>query len=244
MGSHPEERRRLARIPLTCRIEVGERFSTWVARTQDVGPRGCRIALPRPVSVGTLLRLSLDAGEGAPPVEALGQVVWTRDGPEPEAGVAFTGDVRGGERGAAWIDALVAAELRRAARETRRFGALGGVRLHLGNAPGVKLDREAVAVLRGVRRGDPIAALAFTRARLDALLSLLVAGTVTTGRANVDPEGWRRAFAVLTDFAREAEEGSPGPSRIIVLPVPGQEARSATARVIDALVEQYLRDIA
>lgn len=242
--THPKERRRLARIPLTCRIEVGERFSTWVAQTQDVGPRGCRISLTRPVSTGTLLRLSLDAGEGAPPVEALGQVVWTRDEPELEAGVAFTGDVRGGQRGSAWIDALVAAELRRAARETRRLGPLGGVRLHLGSAPGVKLDREAVAVLRGVRRGDPIAALAFTRARLEALLALLGAGTVTTSQANVDPEGWRRAFAVLTDFAREGDEAPPRSSRIIVLPVPGHEERSSSVREIDALVEQYLRDIA
>jgi hypothetical protein len=240
MSSHPSERRRLARIPLTCRVVVGERFSTWVTRTQDVGPRGCRIETARPVRAGALLRLTLELEGGQAPLEAVGQVVWTREA--LEAGVAFTGSVRGGGgagAGTGWLDALLAAELRRFWRDGRRLGSLGEVRLHLGSAPGVKLDDEALAVLRAVRGGETLAGIVHTRARLDAVLRLLAAGTITASRVNVDPEGWRRAFAVFTDFAKESDEPRRDPKVIVLPPVlDGEESQ----RDVDALLERYLRD--
>lgn len=243
MSSHPSDRRRLARIPLTCRVVVGERFSTWVTRTQDVGPRGCRLEAPHPVRAGSLLRLTLEVGGDQPPLEAVGQVVWSRDAPAPQAGVAFTGSVRGAAAGGtAWLDALLAAEIRKVAREGRRLGPLGEVRLHLGSAPGVTLDAEALAVLRAVRGGETIAGLAHTRAGLEAVLRLLAAGTITACRVGQDPEGWRRAFAVIADFAKAS-----GPPRrephVIVLPA-APEGERPRERAIEALVEQYLRDTA
>lgn len=243
MSGDRTDRRRLARIPLTCRVVVGERFSTWVSRTQDVGPRGCRLEAPHPVRPGSLLRLTLEVGGDQPPLEAVGQVVWSREGPGPQAGVAFTGSVRGAPGGGtAWLDALLAAELRRAAREGRRLGPLGEVRLHLGSAPGVTLDADALAVLRGVRGGETIARLAHTRAGLDAVLRLLGAGTITASRAGIDPEGWRRAFAVIADFAKASEAPRQDPHVIVLPPVP--EGERPRDRSIDALIEQYLRDSA
>lgn len=240
MSSQSSERRRLARIPLTCRVVVGERFSTWVTRTQDVGPRGCRLETTRPVRAGTLLRLTLELEGGQPPLEAVGQVVWTREAPVQEAGVAFTGSVRGSAAaGSGWLDTLLATELRRAWREGRRLGLLGEVRLHLGSAPGVTLDPDALAVLRAVRGGERIAGLVHTRAGLDAVLRLLGAGTITASRVNVDPEGWRRAFAVFTDFAKESDEPRREP-RVIVLPPVLEGDRPQ--RDLDAMVQQYLRD--
>ena len=243
MSSHPSDRRRLARIPLTCRVVVGERFSTWVTRTQDVGPRGCRLEAPHPVRAGALLRLSLEAGGEQPPLEAVGQVVWSRDAPAPEAGVAFTGSVRGGAAGGtAWLDALLASELRKVAREGRRLGPLGEVRLHLGSAPGVTLDPESLAVVKRVRSGETIAGLAHTRAGLEAVLRLLGAGTITASRANVDPEGWRRAFAVIADFAKVSDSPRRDPHVIVLPPLP--EGDRPRERSIEALIEQYLRDTA
>lgn len=240
MSSQAGERRRLARIPLTCRVVVGERFSTWVTRTQDVGPRGLRLETTRPVRAGTLLQLRLEAA-GQAPLEAVGQVVWTREAPVLEAGVAFTGSVRGGAPGGtAWLDGLLAAELRRAWREGRRLGPLGEVRLHLGSAPGVRLDDDALVVLRAVRGGEPIAGLVRTGAGLDAVLRLLATGTISATRVNVDPEGWRRAFAVFTDFAKESDEPRRDPA-VIVLP-PAPEADRPRASAIEALVERYLRE--
>jgi PilZ domain-containing protein len=239
--SSPGERRRLARIPLSCRVVVGERFSSWVTRTQDVGPRGCRLETTRPVRAGTLLQLRLELEGGQAPLEAVGQVVWTREAPVLEAGVAFTGNVRGGPAGGtAWLDGLLAAELRRAWREGRRLGPLGEVRLHLGSAPGVRLDDDALAVLRGVRGGEPISGLVRTGAALDAVLRLLATGTITAIRANIDPEGWRRAFAVFSDFAKESEEPRRDPAVIVLPPVP--EADRPRVRAIEALVERYLRE--
>lgn len=239
MGSGGDERRRLARIPLACRVVVTEKLAEWTSETLDIAARGCRLSARRQVSPGALVRLSIDT-EGGAPLEAVGQVVWARKTAPLEIGVAFAGDVRGGPApGAghgAWLDGLLADRLRAVLRRGGRLGPLAAVRLQLGAPPGVALAEAETAVLRRVRRGDPLGAIACSQAGADAVLALLGAGTLTVARPTVDPEGWRRAFAVLTDFARE---GAPRPAAPVIVLDAGRRTEA-----MDELIREYLRDSA
>lgn len=239
MASGNDERRRLARIPLACRVVVTEKLAEWAGETLDIAARGCRLTARRPVSPGALVQIAIETG-GAP-LHAVGQVVWARRTAPLEIGVAFAGDVRGGpapEAGhGAWLDGLLAERLRTVLRRGGRLGgALGAVQLQLGAPPGVALGEAETAVLRRVRRGDPLGAIACSKSGADAVLALLAAGTITVARPTADPEGWRRAFAVLTDFARE---GAPHPAAPVIVLDAGRRAE-----VVDDLIREYLRDSA
>ncbi|ACL65114.1 type IV pilus assembly PilZ [Anaeromyxobacter dehalogenans 2CP-1] len=238
MASGNDERRRLARIPLACRVVVTEKLAEWTGETLDIAARGCRLTARRPVSPGALVQIAIETGGS--PLLALGQVVWARRTAPLEIGVAFAGDVRGGpspEAGhGAWLDALLAERLRTVLRRGGRLGALGAVQLQLGAPPGVALGDAETAVLRRVRRGDPLGLIACSQSGADAVLALLAAGTVTVARPTADPEGWRRAFAVLTDFARE---GAPQPPAPVIVLDAGRRTEA-----MDELIREYLRDTA
>src|SRR5512140_1110116 len=87
IGTH--EKRRVARIPLACTVVVREKLATWTTDIEDVGPRGCRIRLSRPLAPGALVRLTIERDGHAPPLDALGQVAWARKTPPLSAGITF-----------------------------------------------------------------------------------------------------------------------------------------------------------
>ncbi len=107
------EVRRFPRVRARCRVEVRDRFVTWVAETEDVSPRGCRLLTGRPPTVGSLLRLSIASDHLLDPLEVAGQVVWTRRAASVLAGISFAGSPFGARAltPAAWFEMLAAGEL-------------------------------------------------------------------------------------------------------------------------------------
>jgi hypothetical protein len=194
--------RRSPRIPLACAVVVRDKGTIWSTETEDVGARGCRIALARLLARDALVQLRFERGRDLPPLEALGQVVWTRTGTALSAGVTFVSLPHDGQGAPArgWIDDLVAAHLRRLLPDYEgargALAKLGAVKVELGVPPSSGLAGPEVAVVRFVRQGAALAELCRSRDVLEVLVALLERGAVSVCRANPDPEGWRRALAM------------------------------------------------
>lgn len=113
--------RRYPRLRARCRVRIRDRFGTWTAETEDVGPRGCRIVGDRPHALGVLVRLTVESDDVAAPLDVAGQIVWTRAEGPARAGIWFAdaASTHGAAPPAAWFAALAAAQRaadRRAAR--------------------------------------------------------------------------------------------------------------------------------
>lgn len=220
-------KRRSSRIPLRCTAVVCEKIATWTTETHDVSPRGCRIALKRPLTPGAVVRLRIARSAGEPPFEFVGQVAWAGKTAPLMAGITFVSaprDVAGAANGG-WIDTLVLAELRLllqlgpGARGALR--SLGDVAFHLGTPPSTPLGRAELAVLRAAKEGAPLSTVCGSPDALMALVGVFERGAVTVRRTNQDPEGWRRAFSMLVDAASAANGEPPlAPSDAVIVPPP------------------------
>jgi hypothetical protein len=195
------EARRIPRIPVACTVVVQDRGASWTTETVDVGARGCRVALARPLARGSLIQLRFERGRELPPLQAVGQVVWTRSDAVLAAGVVFVNlprDARG-TQARNWIDDLVAFQLHRILADWEKgrggLAKLGGVKVALGLPPPERLTAPEVVLLHLVREGAALEELCRSREALVALVSLLERGALSVCRANPDPEGWRRTLA-------------------------------------------------
>jgi hypothetical protein len=204
-----EQKRRMARIPVVCPVGIRERASSWITQTMDVGARGCRISLERPLSRGSLVQLVFDRGSGEP-LEALGQVAWTRQAPQRTAGIVFVNLPRvRGIQARNWIDALVAARLRQVVAawpaENGGLARLADVAVHLGLPPTEPLDPTELSLVRLVRDGARVAAMSRSRDALAVLVALLDREILSVFRETPDPEGWKSAFARFANHAAAAQ---------------------------------------
>ena len=218
------ERRRLARVPLRCRVAVREKQATWTAETADVGARGCRITLKRSVVRGALLELRFDCGDGAEPLETVGQVVWTRHGEPLQAGVALLSVPQSGTSASSWIDALAIGQLRRAVRDGP--SALGGLEdavLRLGRVPRAALTAGAFVVVQVAEREGKVSEVPGGAETLATLAALLGDGTVTLGPARPDALGWERALSLVPVVA-PARPSRKAAAVLVVPPRAGSRA--------------------
>jgi hypothetical protein len=199
----------MARIPVACPVGIRERATTWITHTVDVGARGCRISLERPLSRGSLVQLAFDRGSGEP-LEALGQVAWTRSSPPRAAGIVFVNLPR--ERGIQarnWIDTLVAGRLRQVLAawpaENAGLAKLADVAVQLGVPPAEPLDPAEVNLVRIVREGAKLGAVSRSREAVAVLVSLLDREILSVARDTPDPEGWKDAFARFANRVAAAQ---------------------------------------
>ena len=110
MADERPDLRRFARLPARCRVWVRDRYGVWDAYTEDISARGCRIVTPRPLAVGTLVRLTILDERLEAPLIVTGQVVWAA-GERPErAGILFAGSPLGGPGAGPWVQSLEAAK--------------------------------------------------------------------------------------------------------------------------------------
>lgn len=200
------QKRRVARIPVACPVGIRDKSSIWMTQTVDVGARGCRISLERPLARGSLIQVVFDRGNGKL-LEAVGQVAWTRSFAPRAAGIVFVNQPRepSGSQARNWIDALVAARLRQVLntwpREHGALAVLAEVVLNLGIPPTDPLRDQEVTLVRVARDGARIGAFTHSTDALSTLASLLEREILSVARETPDPEGWKSAFA---RFARAA----------------------------------------
>jgi hypothetical protein len=81
--------RKFPRVQAKFRIVVKHAGAGWSAETFDVGPTGCQIVTPRPMTIGEPARLVIDAPGVTPPLSVLGKVAWVADQGRIRAGIAY-----------------------------------------------------------------------------------------------------------------------------------------------------------
>jgi len=189
--------RRALRLPLRCAARVESYGADCEGHTEDLGARGCRLAVAAPLTDGGHVRLHL-LGEGSSAPLQVGAVVkWTEPGPPWRHGLDFDAEDR--PRAEAWFDELASchSELLHLVRvpDQLRLDA----RLYVTHAPAVPLllgDEETV-VLRFACGQPTLAQLQrvlgpdWSRAQR-ALFALIGRGAVTLDEAEAgDPAPWR-----------------------------------------------------
>jgi hypothetical protein len=187
--------RKAPRLAHRCRVEVRDRFSTWTAATEDIGPLGCQLVTPRVASAGRELKLRIHCQAIGRTIEASGRVVWSRLESPSRLGIRFEGT----SLAPAWFDLLArsdpgfAAALRRTPSRLPQHAWL-----RLGEPPAHMVDftPEEVAVLRRIGDGVTVEALsrqlgsAFERVS-PAIFALLARRLlVLTAAEAVAPAAW------------------------------------------------------
>lgn len=151
--------RRAPRVSHRCRVEVRDRFSSWTASTEDLGPLGCQLVTPRLASPGRELKLKIYCDAIGQTIETTGKVVWSRSESPSRLGVQFPAQRAIPD----WFDVLVRAVPQAAASARRSPPRLSpDTVLRLGTPPTFIADfsAEEVAVLRRVGAGVTVESLA------------------------------------------------------------------------------------
>ena len=142
-----------------CRVDVRDRFSSWTASTEDLGPLGCQLVTPRLAAPGRELKLRIYCDAIGQTIEATGKVIWSRAESPSRLGIQF----QVARSSAAWFDVLVRADPGAVSASHRLPDRLPRETvLRLGPPPDFMTDfsAEEVAVLRRVGAGVTIDSLA------------------------------------------------------------------------------------
>ena len=211
--------RRGPRAPSRCAVLVHAPDAAWNTETEDIGPMGCQLVAPRPMSRGLPLTLIFANRKVQGSLQVEGKVAWASSQPPWRVGVAFGDSCR--SRAARWFAQLMVA-----------YPGLGGFRrvpdripvdamIYLSPPPTFLLDftSEELEVLRHVASGTTIASLRSRLATnwiasLRAVFSLMARGVVTLSRSSAAHlSAWKKVMAELeVEFVLEVPQGSrPAP---------------------------------
>lgn len=91
------------------RVVVSHAGAGWAAETFDLSARGCQIVTPRPMQLGEVVRLSIEAPGVPEPLLVFGRVAWVADKGRIRAGISFAERQPDGDP-AAWFARLLAAQ--------------------------------------------------------------------------------------------------------------------------------------
>ena len=218
--------RRSPRVAHRCRVEVRDRFSSWTASTEDLGPLGCQLVTPRLAAPGRELKLKIHCDAIGQTIETSGTVVWSRSESPSRLGVEFPVQ----RATPAWFEVLLRAFPLAAASARRTPPRLAREAvLRLGEPPAFMSDfsAEEVAVLRRVGAGVSVDSLsrqlgsAFPRVT-GAIFSLLARRLLVLHAAEAgDPARWNLPIA-------QAERALAAAG--VKLPAPTQGPGAATGR--------------
>jgi hypothetical protein len=203
--------RRAPRAPARCRAEIRLTDAAWEGPTEDVGPRGCQVIVPRALKPGIRVHVALHSAAVPDPLVVAGHVAWVAPNAPWRSGIAFVeGALVASTR---WFERLLTAhpELDWARRLASHLPM--DAMVYLGRPPKYLFDfsRDEAAVLRHVASGVTVRELRYAlrgrpEAATRAVFSLLARQHLTLARgASVHPLGWRRILADLeTSFAADA----------------------------------------
>jgi hypothetical protein len=228
--------RRAPRAPARCQARIQLTDAEWEAPTEDVGPRGCQVIVPRALTPGTRLQVALHSAAVPDPLVVAGRVAWVAPNAPWRAGIAFVeGALVASTR---WFDRLLTAhpELSWARRIPSHLPM--DAMVFLGRPPKYLFDfsRDEAAVLRHVASGVTVRELRYAlrgrpEAATRAVFSLLARQHLTLARgASVHPLGWRQILADLeTSFAADALAAPPPPlPGIAPAATPSREATTSS----------------
>lgn len=232
--------RRSPRAPARCRAQLRVTDAAWETPTEDVGPHGCKVIVPRALTPGTPVQVALRNAAMPEPLVVAGRVAWVAPSAPHRAGIAF---VEGAHVASTrWFDQLLSANPELSwARRTPSHLPMDAM-VFLGPPPKYLFDfsRDEAAVLRHVASGATVrevrnALRERAEASTRAIFSLLARRHLTFARgASVHPTAWRRILADLeTSSAADALASSRAPSRLA--PAPQVDPRpSMPARPIES----------
>jgi hypothetical protein len=143
------------------RVVVSHAGAGWAAETYDLSARGCQVVTPRPMQLGEVVRLSIEAPGVPEPLLVFGRVAWVADKGRIRAGISFADRQPDGDP-AAWFNRMLAAQPGGEEAFRRLPERLPvDTRLFLRPPPQFIFDfgPEEVAVLREVGDGTTIEAL-------------------------------------------------------------------------------------
>lgn len=228
--------RRAPRIPHRCRVEVRDRFSSWTASTEDLGPLGCQLVTPRLAAPGRELKLKIHCDAIGQTIEINGTVVWSRSESPSRLGVQFPEP----RAVPAWFDVLMRAEPQAAASSRRNPNKLSrDTLLRLGEPPAFIADfsPEEVAVLRRVGAGITVESLArllgsaFPRVK-GAIFALLARRLLVLHASEAgDPTRWNGPIAKAEKALALAGVKLPAPTE-------GPGAASGRSAAAQALFDE------
>jgi hypothetical protein len=187
--------RRAPRLAHHCRVEVRDRFSTWSASTEDLGPLGCQLVTPRIAAPGRELRLRIHCDAIGQTIETSGRVIWAHAQSPSRLGIQFPAQ----RASPTWFDLLMRSDPLGAATSRRMPERLPrGTVLRFGEPPRFLVDfsAEEVAVLRRVGAGITIEDLAvqfgsaWSRVRGSIFALLARRMLVLTPAEAVAPSSW------------------------------------------------------
>jgi hypothetical protein len=217
-------------------VEVKDRFSSWEATTEDLGPLGCQLITPRLASPGRELKLRLRCESIGRTIDVTGKVVWSRAQSPSRLGIEFQPNRM--EPG--WFEALLAADPIAAASSRRALQRLPrDMELRLGEPPRFlnEFSAEEVAVLRRIGSGITVADLArqlgsaFERVR-GALFALVMRRMlVLTPAEAVAPERW-------TNVLKQAEKALAEAGMLLPAPTAGSGSATGRSAAAQALFDE------
>ena len=239
--AHVEDLRSAPRLSTHCRVEVRDRYASWTAETEDLGPRGCQLLTGRPAKVGDVLTLEISSALVPTPLVVMGLVAWSAPPPVGRIGVAFAGALTSSLSPEQWFARLVASDPAARVRDVRRTVELDSV-LYLAAPPEgtVPLSPDEARLLRAIGRGKTLSAIceAVDPKRLRrALFALLSRRLVTLSRAaSVDPARWEAVIGEA-ELAHATEEIARTPTPLgSSVPRRSQDAQRLYERAVELLV--------
>jgi len=233
VGAFVQNPRKFPRIRAKYRVVVSHGGAGWSAETFDLSATGCQIVTPRPMQVGEVARLVIEAPQVPDPLSVFGSVAWVADQGRIRAGIVFAERQPDGDP-AAWFKRLLASQpgIEEAMRKVPERLPVE-TKLFLRPPPQFIFDfgPDEVGLLKALGDGTTIANLirkeSFTASQVARMVFALLEQRVITLSLGEAAPAWKWK-AALADF--EAQRGERQPAPPPTAPRPPPAAPSPAAR--------------
>ena len=216
VGAFVQNPRKFPRIRAKYRVVVSHGGAGWSAETFDLSATGCQIVTPRPMQVGEVARLVIEAPQVPDPLSVFGSVAWVADQGRIRAGIVFAERQPDGDP-AAWFKRLLASQpgIEEAMRKVPERLPVE-TKLFLRPPPQFIFDfgPDEVGLLKALGDGTTIANLirkeSFTASQVARMVFALLEQRVITLSLGEAAPAWKWK-AALADFETPRVDRQPAP---------------------------------
>ncbi len=214
VGTFVQNPRKFPRIKAKYRVVVSHGGAGWAAETFDLSATGCQIVTPRPMKVGEVARLVIEAPGLPEPLSVFGSVAWVADQGRIRVGIVYADRQPDGDP-AAWFKKLLASNLATVSHFRKVPDRLSmDTKLFLRPPPQFIFDfgPEEVAVLKALGDGTTVANLVRTvplgAAQVARVVFALLEQRVITLSLGEAAPAWKWK-AALADFESQGPVRPP-----------------------------------